>query len=36
VPEALLAARRALRTERDPRGLVLAYPYFWAAWVVQR
>jgi tetratricopeptide (TPR) repeat protein len=34
--EALCRARIALRTTRDPRGLSLAHPYFWAAWTVER
>ena len=35
-PFALRTARRALRRSDDPRGFVLAHPYFWAAWIVQR
>lgn len=36
VPEALRAARLALRGQDDPRGFSLAHPYFWAAWVAHR
>jgi len=35
-PEALQAARAALRKEDDPRGFSLAHPAFWSAWFVQR
>ena len=34
--EALRTARVRLRASRDPRGLSLAHPYFFAAWVVER